>query len=150
MCTPLKTGIYSAAESKSPGREQNAQQIGVNRLAASILNAHRLIVWRQTPARYNWPLIRVQQKVNSSPVPLIPPPRTPSQPRAILPRPFDVSFVPSFTHFPPFFILLRVLRLLVPLPCASAPLNTAPWRFTFACAQWRNRRFPETRKWKPK
>lgn len=51
--------------SENPGREQNAQQIGVNRPVTSILNA-RFIVWRQTPARYNWPLIRVRQKVNSS------------------------------------------------------------------------------------
>lgn len=50
---------------ENPGREQNAQQIRVNRPATSILNA-RFIVWRQTPARYNWPLIRVRQKVNSS------------------------------------------------------------------------------------
>lgn len=65
MRGPLKPRIYSAARPKSPRREQNAQQIGVNRPATSILNA-RFIVWRQTPARYNWPLIRVRQKVNSS------------------------------------------------------------------------------------
>lgn len=69
VCALLKPGIYSAAGPKTPGREQNAQQIGVNRLAASILNAPRFIVWRQTPARYNWPLIRARQKVNS---PLVP------------------------------------------------------------------------------
>ena len=62
---PLSPYLFSGRARKSPGREQNAQQIGVNRLATSILNA-RFIVWRQTPARYNWPLIRVRQKVNSS------------------------------------------------------------------------------------
>lgn len=62
---PLSPYLFSGRGPKSPGREQNAQQIGVNRLATSILNA-RFIVWRQTPARYNWPLIRVRQKVNSS------------------------------------------------------------------------------------
>ena len=70
---PLKPRIYSAAGPKSPRREQNAQQIGVNRPATSILNA-RFIVWRQTPARYNWPLIRVRQKVNSSLGRAFPPP----------------------------------------------------------------------------
>lgn len=62
---PLSPVFIQRPGRKAPRREQNAQQIGVNRLATSILNA-RFIVWRQTPARYNWPLIRVRQKVNSS------------------------------------------------------------------------------------
>jgi len=60
----LKPYLFNGGP-ENPGREQNVQQIGVNRPATSILNA-RFIVWRQTPARYNWPLIRVRQKVNSS------------------------------------------------------------------------------------
>lgn len=60
----LKPYLFNGGP-ENPGREQNAQQIGVNRPATSILNV-RFIVWRQTPARYNWPLIRVRQKVNSS------------------------------------------------------------------------------------
>lgn len=131
---PLKPRIYSAAKPKSPRREQNAQQIGVNRPATSILNA-RFIVWRQTPARYNWPLIRVRQKVNSSLGRAFPPPfhslaRPPSPPttgrffllrsRLVLsPHPL----LPSFS---------------LPLASRSSPLRCSPWLqrcFTFACAQ---------------
>jgi len=60
----LKPYLFNGGP-ENPRREQNVQQIGVNRPATSILNA-RFIVWRQTPARYNWSLIRVRQKVNSS------------------------------------------------------------------------------------
>lgn len=105
---PLKPRIYSAAKPKSPRREQNAQQIGVNRPATSILNA-RFIVWRQTPARYNWPLIRVRQKVNSSLGRAFPPPfhslaRPPSPPTTgrfflLRSRLVDSSFPPPTSPF---------------------------------------------------
>lgn len=82
----LKPYLFNSRP-ENPGREQNAQQIGVNRPATSILNA-RFIVWRQTPARYNWPLIRVRQKVNSSS----------DRPTRALPRPVSLLLSPSPSH----------------------------------------------------
>lgn len=134
MRGPLKPRIYSAARPKSPRREQNAQQIGVNRPATSILNA-RFIVWRQTPARYNWPLIRVRQKVNSSLGRACPHSTRSQTPPCPLP-PTDSSF----------FVASRGLVLppptspfsLSPVSEPTVPLRHSPWLqrcFTFACAQ---------------
>lgn len=125
---PLKPRIYSAAGPKSPRREQNAQQIGVNRPATSILNA-RFIVWRQTPARYNWPLIRVRQKVNSSLGRAFPPPSIPlASQTSLSPSPLpptDSSFFVRDSSFPPPtspFLLSPVTEPIVPSPSlALAP-----------------------------
>lgn len=109
---PLSPYLFSGRGPKSPGREQNAQQIGVNRLATSILNA-RFIVWRQTPARYNWPLIRVRQKVNSSlgqvhpPLLRLDPPST--KPFFLL-RSRLVRLNPSSATIAPFLFLLTASR----------------------------------------
>lgn len=66
-------------------------------------------MWRQTPARYNWPLIRVRQKVNSSLGPGFPHSATSLPPllRPILPCPFaSRGLVPSSTHWSPPFLAL--------------------------------------------
>lgn len=121
MCVPLKPRIYSAARPKSPRREQNAQQIGVNRLATSILNA-RFIVWRQTPARYNWPLIRVRQKVNSSLGRACPPLHRQSEPPSPLSTDSSFFFVDSFPPPASPFLLSPISEPIV----SSSSLALAP------------------------
>lgn len=134
MRGPLKPRIYSAARPKSPRREQNAQQIGVNRPATSILNA-RFIVWRQTPARYNWPLIRVRQKVNSSLGRASPTPLAARLPPASYHRPIlPSSFASRGLVLPPPTSPFS----LSPVSEPTVPLRHSPWLqrcFTFACAQ---------------
>lgn len=127
---PLKPRIYSAAGPKSPRREQNAQQIGVNRLATSILNA-RFIVWRQTPARYNWPLIRVRQKVNSSlgrafplPPPSIPLASQTSLSPSLLPPTDSSFFVRDFVLSPTHFSLPSLSRHRADRPLSVARPGT--------------------------
>lgn len=125
---PLKPRIYSAAGPKSPRREQNAQQIGVNRLATSILNA-RFIVWRQTPARYNWPLIRVRQKVNSSLGRAFPPPSIPlasqtSLSPSLLPPTDSSFFVRDFVLSPTHFSLPSLSRHRADRPLSVARPGT--------------------------